>query len=100
MTDPVIEPSSKFATHFFDEAGRRQLEAGDPDDYVERLSDAIEQLPLRRRRALMTVLLTLAEGLVEPSDVARWLSERDVTDDHQLDETILWLRERRHSPRR
>jgi hypothetical protein len=97
MTDPVFDPFSKFANHFFDETGRRQLEAGDPDDFVERLSEKIEQLPARRRQALMMLLLTLAEGLVEPTDVARWLSERDVTDDRQVDETVVWLRERRRS---
>jgi len=97
MTDPVFDPFSKFASHFFDETGWRQLEAGDPEDFVERLSEAVEELPARRRQALMMLLFTLAEGLVEPSDVARWLGERDLTDDGQIEEILVWLRERRTS---
>ncbi len=95
MTDPLMEPFAHFASQFLADETRQILNSNTSVDFVERLSEAIEDLPPRRRHAVMLLLLTLAEGLVDPSDVADWLGEHDVTDDNQVDELVGWLRARR-----
>lgn len=94
LSDPV-DPFLDFATQFADGERWRLLRAQGWEDFQERLAEAIGDLPVRRRQALMMLLFSLVEGFVDPADVADWLSSHDVTSDDQVEATIVWLRQRR-----
>lgn len=68
------------------------------EDFLARLAEAVGDLPVRRRQALMMLLFSLVEETVRPEDVRAWLDGNDVGDDEVLEEFIAWLRSRRLDP--
>jgi hypothetical protein len=74
--------------------GRRWalLRADGWDDFIERLSNLIAELPVRRRQALMMLLFALAYDQLTPDDAKAWLDDHDVSGDDGLESMISWLR--------
>jgi hypothetical protein len=74
--------------------GRRWalLRADGWDDFIERLSNLIADLPVRRRQALMMLLFALAYEQLTPDDAKAWLDDHDLTGDKDLEAMISWLR--------
>ena len=84
-----------FASEFADGERWKLLRAENWDDFQERLAEAIGQLPVRRRQALMMLLFALIEGFVDSDDLADWLGGHDLATDDGVEALIAWLRERR-----
>ncbi len=69
------------------------LRADGWDDFIERLSHLIADLPVRRRQALMMLLFALAYEQLTPDEAKAWLDDHDVTADEGLEAMISWLRQ-------
>jgi hypothetical protein len=63
------------------------------DDFVERVSQIIGDLPLRRRQVLVMLLFALTEELVSPDEVQAWLASHDVATEEGVEAMIAWLRQ-------
>src|ERR1700737_4569554 len=63
------------------------------DDFVERVSQIIGDLPLRRRQMLVMLLFALTEELVSPDEVQVWMADHDVDTDEGVEAMIVWLRQ-------
>ena len=62
------------------------------DDFVERVSRVIGDLPLRRRQALVMLLFALTDDLVSPEEL-HLAAGRDVDSDEGVEAMIAWLRQ-------
>ena|ERR1700728_3517331 len=94
MSDP-LDVFLEFASEFADGERWRLLRAKNWDDFQERLAEAVGDLPVRRRQALMMLLFAFIEGFVDSDDLAAWMVGRDLTNDDGIKALIAWLRERR-----
>jgi hypothetical protein len=63
------------------------------DDFVERVSRVIGDLPLRRRQAFVMLLFALSEELVSPEVLQAWIEEHEVDTDGGVEAMIAWLRQ-------
>jgi hypothetical protein len=61
------------------------------DDFVERLSQSIAELPIRRRQALLMMLLAMSDGNLRPEAVDTYLAGRNMEEDAEVDALIDWL---------
>ena len=95
VSDPPMDAFLEFATEFADGERWKVLRSDGWDDFVERLADAVGDLPPRRRQALMMLLFVLMEELASPEEVRAWLDDHDITTDGGIDDLITWLRQRR-----
>jgi hypothetical protein len=68
------------------------------DDFVERVSGVIGELPLRRRQVLVMLLFALSDELISPEELQAWMAGRDVDSDEGVEEMIAWLRQFRPGP--
>jgi hypothetical protein len=94
MRDPV-EVFLEFAAEFADGERWELLRAQNWDQFQERLGEAVGDLPVRRRQALVMLLFAMVEGFVTSDDLAGWLSDHDPGRDEEVEALIGWLRERR-----
>jgi hypothetical protein len=62
------------------------------EDFIERLSALIVDLPARRRQALMMLLFAMAYEQLTPDDAKAWFDGHDVDSDEGVDAMISWLR--------
>jgi hypothetical protein len=63
------------------------------DDFVERVSRVIGDLPLRRRQVLVMLLFALSDGLLSSEELQAWMADRDVDSDEGVEAMIAWLRQ-------
>jgi hypothetical protein len=91
------DPFSEFLGELADGQRWRLARSEGWDDFVERLSRLIVDLPLRRRQALVMLLFALSEELVSPDEVQAWVADHDVSSEGGVEEMIAWLR--RFQPR-
>jgi hypothetical protein len=63
------------------------------DDFIERLSDLIADLPPRRRQALMMLLFAIVYEQLSPDDAKEWIDAHDVDTDLGIEAMISWLRQ-------
>jgi hypothetical protein len=70
------------------------------EEFVEGLSEAIVQLSLRRRQAIVMVLFAFAEGLLTPELVSSYLAAHEVDSDEGVAALIEWLRQFKPKPDR
>ena len=61
------------------------------DDFVETLAQSIAELPVRRRQALLMMLLAMSDGNLQPEAVEDFLAGRNMEDDAEVDALIQWL---------
>jgi hypothetical protein len=85
----------EFAMEFADGERWKLLRAEGWDDVEERLAEAVGNLPVRRRQALMMLLFALVEEVAAPSEVQDWMGAHDVSTDDGVEALIAWLRQRR-----
>jgi hypothetical protein len=67
------------------------------EEFAQTLGDAIGSLDVRRRQAIVMVLVAISTGSLTSRDVEEFLSDRDMDDDAEVEELITWLRT--HRPR-
>jgi hypothetical protein len=65
------------------------------DEFASTLGDAIGSLDVRRRQAIVMVLVAIATGSVTSGEIESFLSDRDMDDDVEVEALITWLRPRR-----
>jgi hypothetical protein len=63
------------------------------DDFVERVSRVIGDLPLRRRQVLVMLLFALSDDLLSPEELQAWMVNRDLDSDDAVEEMLAWLRQ-------
>ena len=61
------------------------------DDFIARLAEVIERLPIRRRQAMLMMLIAMSDGNLEPEELASFLNGRNMDDDAEVDALIHWL---------
>lgn len=84
-----------FAAEIADGERWRVLRAEGWEDMQERLAEAMGELPVRRRQALMMLLFALVEEFVTPEDVRLWEMVHDIGTDDGIEQLISWLRQAR-----
>jgi hypothetical protein len=94
-TPNELDAFMEFATEFADGERWKLLRAQGWDDFEQRLAEALGDLPVRRRQALIMLLFALVESFVAPADVREWLDGHDVSTHDGLEALITWLREKR-----
>jgi hypothetical protein len=62
------------------------------DEFVARLASVMAEVPLRRRQALLMMLLAMSDGNLTPEDVEGFLGTRHLEDDAEVEVLIEWLR--------
>jgi hypothetical protein len=86
--DPFVEVMTELS-----DGSRWKLASADGwDDFIDRLSRLLPDLPLRRRQALIMLLFALTEKLTTPDQLSEWLAEHDATSEAGLEEFVGWLR--------
>jgi hypothetical protein len=90
-----VEVFLEFAAEFADGERWRLLRADDWEQFQERLGEAVGDLPVRRRQALIMLLFAMVEGFVTSDDLAAWLRDHAPASDTEVEALITWLRERR-----
>lgn len=97
-----MEPADsflRFAAELADGERWKLIQADGWDDFQERLAGAIGELPVRRRQALMMLLLSMTDETVTAEQVRDWFAFHDADSDRGVEELIGWLRERRSERR-
>jgi hypothetical protein len=67
------------------------------EEFARTLGDAIGALDVRRRQAIVMVLVAIATGALSSQEVGQFLSGRNMDDDGEVETLIAWLRP--HRPR-
>ncbi len=67
------------------------------EKFARTLGDAIGSLDVRRRQAIVMVLVAISTGGLTSRDVEEFLAGRNMDDDTEVEELIRWLRA--HRPR-
>jgi hypothetical protein len=67
------------------------IRAEEWDDFVARLAQVIEGLPIRRRQAILMMLLAMSDGNLDPEQLEGYLKGRNMDDDAEVDALIQWL---------
>jgi len=62
------------------------------DHFVRELARTIEDLPIRRRQALLMMLFAMSDGNLTPEQVAAYLEGRDMEADDEVEALVDWLR--------
>lgn len=91
MTPP--DPFSEFLADLSDGKRWALVRAEGWDDFVQRLSDLVIELPARRRQALMMLLFALVYEQITPEDARQWCDEHEVDTDEGIERMISWLRQ-------
>jgi hypothetical protein len=86
------DPFAEFVAELSDGKRWKLVRADGWDDFIERLSELIVNLPSRRRQALMMLLFALVYEQLTPEVAKEWLDEHDVDSDEGIEALIFWLR--------
>lgn len=86
------DPFAEFVSELSDGSRWKLLRAYGWDDFIERLSELIVDLPPRRRQALMMLLFALVYEQLTPEAAKGWLDEHDVDSEEGIEALISWLR--------
>lgn len=89
----------QFASELADGERWKLLQAEDWEGFQARLAEAVGELPVRRRQALMMLLYGLVEGFVTSAEVRGWMEHHDLSRDAGIEALIEWLRRRRSEHR-
>jgi hypothetical protein len=92
VTDPA-DPFAELLAELSDGARWKLARASGWDDFVDRLARMLPDLPLRRRQALVMLLVALTEGSLDPERLSDWLGEHEASSDVGLEKFIRWLRQ-------
>jgi hypothetical protein len=87
-----VNPFAEMMTELSDGLRWRLARSDGWDDFVDRLSRLLPDLPLRRRQALIMLLFALTDTLLDAAELSDWLSEHDASTEAGLEEFIGWLR--------
>jgi hypothetical protein len=85
----------EFAAEIADGERWKVIRADGWEDMQARLAEAMDDLPVRRRQALMMLLFALVEQYISPDEVREWTAAHDVSGDDGVEAMIAWLREAR-----
>jgi hypothetical protein len=85
----------QFAAEIADGERWKVIRADGWEDMQVRLAEAMEELPVRRRQALIMLLFALVEQFVTPEDVRDWTAAHDLSGDDGVEALIAWLRQAR-----
>jgi hypothetical protein len=88
----IGDPFRDFVAELGDGQKWALVQARGWEAFVERLSAKIVELPPNRRRALLMMLMVMAEGRLTPDELETHLAGRDLEDDEAVDELVGWLR--------
>jgi len=92
-SEPSNDPFAQFVAELSDGKRWSLLRAEGWDDFIQRLSDLIGDLPPRRRQALMMLLFALAYEQLTPDEAKAWFDDHEVDSEAGLDQMIAWLRQ-------
>jgi hypothetical protein len=67
------------------------------EEFAATLGDAIASLDIKRRQAIVMVLVAISTGGLTSGEVSEFLSDHDMDDDAEVEALINWLRA--HRPR-
>jgi hypothetical protein len=98
VTDTPDDPFRSFLSELADGRRWELLRTEGWEDFAERLSGLIVNLPPRRRQALVMLLFALSERMVHPDEANAWIAGHDMDSDEGVEEMIAWLRGRREPP--
>lgn len=87
------DPFSEFLADLSDGKRWQLLRAEGWDDFIQRLSDLIIELPARRRQALMMLLFALVYEQLTPEHARQWCEEHEVDSAEGIEAMISWLRQ-------
>lgn len=87
------DPFAEFIAELSDGKRWALVRAVGWDDFIERLTTLVADLPPRRRQALMMLLFALVYEQLTPDQAKDWLAEHDVDSDEGIEAMISWLRE-------
>jgi hypothetical protein len=90
-------PFSSLLAQLADGEKWRVVQGDGWETFAQTLGDAIGSLDVRRRQAIVMVLVALSTGGLTSSNVETFLSGRDMDDDSEVEQLIAWLRQ--HRPR-
>lgn len=90
---PAPGPFAEFVAELSDGKRWALLRASGWDDFIERLSDLVADLPPRRRQALMMLLFALVYEQLTPDQAKDWIEDHEVDSDEGIEVMISWLRE-------
>lgn len=94
MTTPSgPDPFAEFVAELSDGKRWSLVRADGWDDFIERLSQLISELPARRRQALMMLLFALVYEQLTPDAAKAWFDQHDVDSDEGIEALISWLRQ-------
>jgi hypothetical protein len=62
-------------------------------EFAERLTQEIVEVEPRRRQAILMCLFALLAMDMEPDDLGQFVAQRDMSDAHEVEALIVWLRE-------
>jgi len=96
MTDTPDDPFRAFLSELADGQRWELLRTEGWEDFAERLSSLIADLPPRRRQALVMLLYALSERMLTPDEANVWIADHDMDSDEGVEDMIAWLRGRRH----
>ena len=94
MTDTPDDPFRAFLSQLADGHRWELLRTEGWEDFAERLSSLIADLPPRRRQALVMLLYALSERMLTPDEANVWIADHDMDSDEGVEEMIAWLRGR------
>jgi hypothetical protein len=86
------DPFAEFLAELSDGHRWSLVRADGWDDFIQRLSDLLADLPARRRQALMMLLFALVYEQLTPDAAKEWLDRHEVDDDEGVEAMISWLR--------
>jgi hypothetical protein len=87
------DPFGEFVAELADGKRWQLLQTEGWDDFVERLSNIVSELPPRRRQALMMLLFALMYEQLTPDQATTWLDDHEVDSDEGIETMISWLRQ-------
>jgi hypothetical protein len=67
------------------------IRAEEWEEFITRLAEVIERLPVRRRQAILMMLVAMSDGNLQPEALASYLEGRNMDDDAEVDTLIHWL---------
>jgi hypothetical protein len=88
----IGDPFRDFVAEFGDGQKWALIRAEGWEDFVERLATKIVDLEPARRRALLMMLMVMAEGRLTPTELETHLAGRDLETDEAVDALVAWLR--------
>ena len=92
MSQQAEDPFRAFLAELSDGKRWTLLRSDGWDEFTERLSTIIVELPPRRRQALVMLLFALSERMLTPDDANAWIVSHDLEGEEGVELMIKWLR--------